>query len=752
MGANNLDGCGLYLPGIGATTLDNCEVTAAQGIRIAAGELYVTNETTITGTASMGEDDLVPGGSGGSLGALVVGKASGGYVGDVRVHVDATSSLRNTSTTGEGDVKPAVVVSDKNMASDAYEGNTINVVIEGDVAGDVVKTSTIDADPATETQDGGSTNLEIRDAEINGDIINQSATGISLNGVAVSGDVDNKSGSTGILNSTVSGTVNNGNSEGATITIAGSEVGVLGTETSGVTVVDSTVNGSAAAEMGNAVAMLDGSPYDSLSAALNAASSGDVVYMIRDVDSSSQVSVPAGVMLDGNGNALSCTAKIESGGFVNITNDGVSLVNLTINTNGYAKHGVQFYCAKDGFLGSVTVNGGYWTSVLVNGSDVTLDSCTLNPTATSTESPYASIEYAMGSGVTSIPKITVSNISATSESVPLVYVDGATMERVAQNSVPEIAADDTATIVSTINRTLTGAQVYRNDAGTATSDKPSTPSNPGGSVSSGDRVKVADTDGGTVKVTPTRADEGDEVTITATPGEGQEVREVTVTDADGNEVEVRAGEKDGEFVFEMPGGAVTVTVAFGCDGGELCPSHGFADVDPDDWYHDAVDWAVEGGLMTGYGHVDAFGVSDDLSRAQLAKVLWNAAGQPEADPAGAERFSDCSADDWFAEALSWAASEGIISGYDDGTFGPADPVTREQLATMLWRQAGSPEVDQDLDFVDADEVSSFAREAVEWVVSEGVLSGYEDGSNELGPIDFLERCQCALMFMRLAAE
>ena len=271
-------------------------------------------------------------------------------------------------------------------------------------------------------------------------------------------------------------------------------------------------------------------------------------------------------------------------------------------------------------------------------------------------------------------------------------------------------------------------------------------------VVTGEKVSVADTDGGTVKVTPTRADEGDEVTITATPGEGQEVREVTVTDADGNEVEVRAGEKDGEFVFEMPGGAVTVTVAFGCDGGELCPSHGFADVDPDDWYHDAVDWAVEGGLMTGYGHVDAFGVSDDLSRAQLAKVLWNAAGQPEADPAGAERFSDCSADDWFAEALSWAASEGIISGYDDGTFGPADPVTREQLATMLWRQAGSPEVDQDLDFVDADEVSSFAREAVEWVVSEGVLSGYEDGSNELGPIDFLERCQCALMFMRLAAE
>ena len=271
-------------------------------------------------------------------------------------------------------------------------------------------------------------------------------------------------------------------------------------------------------------------------------------------------------------------------------------------------------------------------------------------------------------------------------------------------------------------------------------------------VVTGDAVMVEQSDGGTVKVSPTRADEGDEVTVTVTPDEGQEVREVTVTDEDGESVTVEAGEKDGEFVFTMPDGAVTVTVTFGCDGGELCPTHSFTDVDQDAWYHDAVDWAVEGGLMSGYGHVAAFGVSDDLSRAQLAKVLWNAAGQPEADPAGAERFSDCSADDWFAEALSWAASEGIISGYDDGTFGPADPVTREQLATMLWRRAGSPEADAELGFADADEVSSFAREAVEWAVSEGVLSGYEDGSNELGPIDFLERCQCALMFMRLAAE
>ena len=93
-----------------------------------------------------------------------------------------------------------------------------------------------------------------------------------------------------------------------------------------------------------------------------------------------------------------------------------------------------------------------------------------------------------------------------------------------------------------------------------------------------------------------------------------------------------------------------------------------------------------------------------------------------------------------------------MSGYEDGRFGPADPVTREQLATMLWRQAGSPEVDYDLSFNDADKVSAFAREAVEWAVSQGVLSGYDDGSGDLGPTDTLERSQCALMFMRFCAE
>ena len=512
------------------------------------------------------------------------------------------------------------------------------------------------------------------------------------------------------------------------------------------------------------IASVGESRYGTLVEALAAAANADgdkTVELLADYECAAFF-VPAGVTLDGNDHTITCNENYTTGAFITVGEgaDDVTIRDVKVSVpeaEDANKHAIQFYKNDGGTLDGVTVNGGNWTSVIVNGAtDVTVKDSVLNPN----KGAYANIEYAMGGGVTTVPSLTVDGVKF-KDGVTQVWADDATVTAI-RGALPGVQTNDD--VIEKIAGSVTNkndgpiqvaVRLEKGDGSIVTETVQSVtnpPYNPGGSVSSGEQVKVSETDGGKVSVTPTRADEGDEVTVTATPDEGQEVREVEVTDEDGEAVTVEAGEKDGEYVFEMPDGAVTVTVTFGCDGGELCPTHSFADVDQSAWYHDAVDWAVEGGLMTGYGHVAAFGVSDDLSRAQLAKVLWNAAGQPEADPAGVERFSDCSADDWFAEALSWAASEGIISGYDDGTFGPADPVTREQLATMLWRQAGSPEVDQDLDFVDADEVSSFAREAVEWVVSEGVLSGYEDGSNELGPIDFLERCQCALMLMRLAAE
>lgn len=269
------------------------------------------------------------------------------------------------------------------------------------------------------------------------------------------------------------------------------------------------------------------------------------------------------------------------------------------------------------------------------------------------------------------------------------------------------------------------------------------------------KPEVAETEGGSVSVTPSRPEAGDTVTITPVPDEGKEVREVTVTDKNGKPVEVEPGEKDGTWTFEQPVGKVTIEVTFGCDGGELCPSANFPDVDQSQWYHDAVDWAVENQVFRGYDDgTSTFGPDDGLSRAQMAVVLWRLAGEPASDSA---LPSDCDASSWYAKAVSWALGEGIFTGYQDGSgsFGPADGLTREQAVTVLWRIAGSPIVDCDLSkFPDAENVSPFALDAMRWAVSEGVLTGMEDepGSFTLAPQAVGPRAQMAALLMRMEAS
>ena len=298
-----------------------------------------------------------------------------------------------------------------------------------------------------------------------------------------------------------------------------------------------------------------------------------------------------------------------------------------------------------------------------------------------------------------------------------------------------------------------GFEIVKNPDGTFGVQKehpsvPSIPSKPSYGAS------VAETENGTVKLSPERATAGTEVTVTATPDEGFEVAGVAVTDKDGEAIEVTANE-DGTWSFEMPTGGATVTVFFACDGGELCPSAHLVDVDQDLWYHAAIDWAVEAGVMTGYDDgSNTFGPEDALTRAQLAQVLYNQAGKPDADVADAAAFADCAGGAWYAKAIAWASSEGLMTGYDDGSgrFGPDDVLSREQLAVVFWRLAGSPEADADLsEFPDGADTSAWAEAAVEWAVSTGLIEGYAH-NGELGPTDSLTRAQMATVLMREAQD
>ncbi len=185
----------------------------------------------------------------------------------------------------------------------------------------------------------------------------------------------------------------------------------------------------------------------------------------------------------------------------------------------------------------------------------------------------------------------------------------------------------------------------------------------------------------------------------------------------------------------------------------------FADADEDLWYSEAVRWAWLHGVMTGYADGSGrFGTDDSLTRAQMAAVLYNVAGKPDVDVSGLP--GDCDGDAWYASCVSWALGVGVFNGYGDGSaFGPDDPLTREQAACVLMNAASVLGADvsarADLSaFPDADEVSSWASDALSWAVAGGVLSGVETagGTRELQPTRACTRAEMAALMMNLSAR
>lgn len=282
-----------------------------------------------------------------------------------------------------------------------------------------------------------------------------------------------------------------------------------------------------------------------------------------------------------------------------------------------------------------------------------------------------------------------------------------------------------------------------------TPDRPADSSRPSGGGSAGTyAVTVEKAEHGKVSSSRTSASGGSTVTLTVTPEEGYVLDTLTVTDSRGNAVELT--EKSGRYTFTMPERAVTVRAVFAplpeetkqpCDGGAECPSRSFADLEQGAWYHEAVDFVLERGLMGGHGN-GLFGPNDTLTRAQFAQILYHQAGRPAA--AGTAPFTDVTPDAWYAPAVAWAAEQGVVGGYGGGLFGPEDPITREQLAVMLWRYAGSPAApDGELAFTDAEQVGAYAREALVWAVQSGVMSG--KGGGVLEPKGLATRAQAASM-------
>ena len=260
------------------------------------------------------------------------------------------------------------------------------------------------------------------------------------------------------------------------------------------------------------------------------------------------------------------------------------------------------------------------------------------------------------------------------------------------------------------------------------------------------KVNVIDPDNGDVSVDPEKAAEGDKVTIEPEADPGYEVDDVKVYDEDGKEVPV-TDNGDGTYSFTMPDGPVAVNVTFK-------DKDGFSDVGPNDWFYDAVLYAVDNGLMNGVGG-DLFAPNAPTTRAMIVTILYRMEGEPDVE--GLPPFSDTVPREWYIYGVKWASDNGIVAGFPDGTFKPDDLITREQFVTILYRYAQykgyDVSVGQDtniLSFNDAFEVSDWANAAVCWAVGAGLMQGDDKGN--LNPQAPASRAEAAALFQRFAEK
>lgn len=254
-------------------------------------------------------------------------------------------------------------------------------------------------------------------------------------------------------------------------------------------------------------------------------------------------------------------------------------------------------------------------------------------------------------------------------------------------------------------------------------------------------VKISNSGDGVAKVDKSYASAGAKVTITVTPGRNATVQRITVTDEDGKRLKLTEN-RDGTYSFTMPSGTANVYVRFSGSG---LP---FADVPSGSWYYDDVAYVYDTGLMTGLT-ATAFGPNLSTTRGMIVTILWRMENEPAAKHGCP--FADVRRGSYYEQAIAWASENGIVTGFDASTFAPDRAITREQLAAILFRFAAYRGMDavtlrENLSsFQDQAAISAYAVSALNWAVGEGLMQGTGD---KLEPTGNATRAQVAAMLRR----
>ena len=261
------------------------------------------------------------------------------------------------------------------------------------------------------------------------------------------------------------------------------------------------------------------------------------------------------------------------------------------------------------------------------------------------------------------------------------------------------------------------------------------------------RVYIANTEHGTVSVDTRYAEEGEWVYITVNPNAGYRLSDLTVTRPSGNTVKVEHV-RGNVFRFAMPGVRVTVDAEF------VRTTMPFTDVSRGQWFYDAVSFVYWRDLMDGVTSTQ-FAPDATTTRAMVVQILYRMAGSPTVR--GSSPFYDVSNGAWYADAVIWAEANDIVNGMTTTTFAPNTAVTREQLATMLYRYAqyrhyntSAGENTNILSYYDANRISEYAFSALQWACGEGIMDG--TGTGYLSPQGQATRAQLAAMLMRFCME